>query len=46
MGDVTVVLGTCQRLRRPKQIQMFVTSLPETVTAGERVSAYLRSCQS
>jgi hypothetical protein len=42
LGDVTVVLSTCRRNDGPKQTNILVTNMPETVTAREIVGVYLR----
>ena len=42
LDDVTAVLSKCRRNNRPKQANILVTNLPETVTAREVVGVYLR----
>jgi len=42
LGDVTVVLSKRRRNDGPKQTNILVTNLPETVTAREIVGVYLR----
>jgi hypothetical protein len=42
LGDVTVVLSTCRRNDGPRQTNILVTNLPETVPAREIVGVYLR----
>jgi hypothetical protein len=42
LGDVTVGLSTCRRNDGPKHTKILVTNLPETVTARQLVSIYLR----
>jgi Transposase DDE domain len=42
LADVTVVLSTCRRNDGPKQTNILVTTLPETVTAREVVGVSLR----
>ena len=42
LGDVTVVRSTCRRNEGPKQTNILVTHLPETVTAREVVGVYWR----
>ena len=42
LGDVTVVLSKRRRNDGPKQTNILVTNLPETVTAREIMGVYLR----
>jgi hypothetical protein len=42
LGDVTVVLSKCRRNDGPKQPNILVTNLPESVTAREIIRIYLR----
>jgi Transposase DDE domain len=42
LGDVTVVLSQCRRNDGPRQTNILVTNLPETVPAREIVGVYLR----
>ena len=42
LGDVTIVLSKPRRNDGPQQTKIFVTNLPETVTAREIVGVYLR----
>jgi hypothetical protein len=42
LGAVPVVLSKCRRNDGPKQTNILVTNLPETVTAREIVGVYLR----
>ncbi len=42
LGDVTVVLSKCRRNDGPKRTQIFVTNLPETLSARDIVAIYLR----
>lgn len=42
LGDVTGVLSTCRRHEGPRQTNILVMNLPETVTAREMIGVYLR----